>query len=162
MNAKFVITMPASKGGFHSGSSRQHLEAIVTLGTSNIRWSANLNSTSSAQMAERLSVPDFVMSEVKEYMSKLYDLKDTDRVFPLTKSYINNAMARACKKSGVKKIRIHDIRHSHASYLINLGCAPLLISERLGYEKSTDHLKHLLPPVSEQASGSGGYDTEPA
>ena len=64
-------------------------------------------------------IPDFVMNEVKDYMSKLYDLKDTDRVFPFTKSYINNAMARACKKSGVKKIRIHDIRHSHASYLIN-------------------------------------------
>ena len=140
--------MPASKGVFHSGVSRQHLEAIVTLGTSNIRWSANLNSTSSAQMAERLSVPDFVMNEVKKYMSKLYDLKDTDRVFPFTKSYINNAMARACKKSGVKKIRIHDIRHSHASYLINLGCAPLLISERLGHEKAQTTLStysHLYP-----------------
>ena len=140
--------MPASKGGFHSGSSRRHLETIVTLGTSNIRWSANLNSTSSAQMAEKLSVPDFVMSEVKEYMSKLYDLKDTDRVFPFTKSYINNAMERACMKSGVKKIRIHDIRHSHASCLINLGCAPLLISERLGHEKVQTTLStysHLYP-----------------
>lgn len=58
-------------------------------------------------------IPDFVMNEVKDYMSKLYDLKDTDRVFPFTKSYINNAMARACKKSGVKKIRIHDIRHPY-------------------------------------------------
>ena len=47
-------------------------------------------------------------------MLKFYNLKVTDRVFPFTKSYINNAMARACKKSGVKKIRIHDIRHSHA------------------------------------------------
>lgn len=93
-------------------------------------------------------IPDFVMNEVKEYMSKLYDLKDTDRVFPFTKSYINNAMARACKKSGVKKIRIHDIRHSHASYLINLGCAPLLISECLGHEKVQATLStysHLYP-----------------
>jgi integrase len=93
-------------------------------------------------------IPDFVMNEVKDYMSKLYDIKDTDRVFPFTKSYINNAMARACKKSGVKKIRIHDIRHSHASYLINLGCAPLLISERLGHEKIQTTLNtysHLYP-----------------
>lgn len=93
-------------------------------------------------------IPDFVMNEVKEYMSKLYELKDTDRVFPFTKSYINNAMARACKKSGVKKIRIHDIRHSHASYLINLGCAPLLISERLGHEKvqvTLSTYSHLYP-----------------
>jgi integrase len=93
-------------------------------------------------------IPDFVMNEVKDYISKLYDIKDTDRVFPFTKSYINNAMARACKKSGVKKIRIHDIRHSHASYLINLGCAPLLISERLGHEKIQTTLNtysHLYP-----------------
>ena len=93
-------------------------------------------------------IPDFVMNEVKEYMSRLYDLKDTDRVFPITKSYINNAMARACKKSGVKKIRIHDIRHSHASYLINLGCATRLISERLGHEKVQTTLStysHLYP-----------------
>ena len=84
----------------------------------------------------------------KFHMSKLYDLKDTDRVFPFTKSYINNAMKRACTKSGVKKIRIHDIRHSHASYLINLGCAPLLISERLGHEKVQTTLStysHLYP-----------------
>lgn len=90
-------------------------------------------------------IPDFVMNEVKDYMSKLYDLKDTDRVFPFTKSYINNAMERACKKSGVKKIRIHDIRHSHASYLINLGCAPLLISERLGHEKVQTTLTTCIP-----------------
>lgn len=93
-------------------------------------------------------IPDFVMNEVKAYMSKLYDLKDTDRVLPFTKSYINNAMERACKKSGVKKIRIHDIRHSHASYLINLGCAPLLISERLGHKNVQTTLStysHLYP-----------------
>lgn len=43
-------------------------------------------------------IPDFVMNEVKDYMSKPYDLKDTDKVFPFTKSYINNAMERACTK----------------------------------------------------------------
>ena len=93
-------------------------------------------------------IPDFVMSEVKDYIASIYDLGETDRVFPFTKSYINNAMERACKKSGVKKIRIHDIRHSHASYLINLGCAPLLISERLGHEKIQTTLStysHLYP-----------------
>ena len=53
------------------------------------------------------------MNKVKNYMSKLYDLKDTDKIFPFTKSYINNAMERACKKRRVKKICIHDIRHPY-------------------------------------------------
>ena len=51
-------------------------------------------------------------------------------------------------KSKVKKIRIHDVRHSHASYLTNLSCAPLLISERLGHEKVQTTLStysHLYP-----------------
>lgn len=30
-------------------------------------------------------IPDFVMDEVKDYMSKLYDLEDTDRVFPFSR-----------------------------------------------------------------------------
>ena len=57
-------------------------------------------------------------------------------------------MTRVCKKSGVKKIRVHDIRHSHASLLIELGFSPLLISERLGHENVETTLEiyaHLYP-----------------
>jgi integrase len=57
-------------------------------------------------------------------------------------------MARGCKKSGVKKIRVHDVRHSHASLLIELGFSPLLISERLGHENVETTLEiytHLYP-----------------
>ena len=52
----------------------------------------------------------------------------------MTKHYLTHEMDRGCKKSGVKKIRIHDLRHSHANLLIEMGFAPLLISERLGHE----------------------------
>ena len=57
-------------------------------------------------------------------------------------------MKRICKESGVKKIRIHDLRHSHASLLIELGFSPILISERLGHEKiqtTLDIYSHLYP-----------------
>lgn len=61
---------------------------------------------------------------------------------------LQSEMARGCKKSGVKKIRIHDIRHSHASLLIELGFSALLVSERLGHENIETTLKtyaHLYP-----------------
>ena len=35
----------------------------------------------------------------------------------------------------MKKIRVHDLRHSHARLLIETGCQPLLIADRLGHEK---------------------------
>jgi len=57
-------------------------------------------------------------------------------------------MKRVCKKSGLKEIRIHDLRHSHASLLIELGFTPLLISESLGHDKvqtTLDTYSHLYP-----------------
>lgn len=57
-------------------------------------------------------------------------------------------MDRGCKKSNVKRIRLHDLRHSHSSLLIELGFIPLLIAERLGHEKIETTLitySHLYP-----------------
>ena len=57
-------------------------------------------------------------------------------------------MEYGCKASGVKRIRVHDIRHSHASLLVEMGCSPLLIAERLGHEKvqtTMDTYSHLYP-----------------
>ena len=71
------------------------------------------------------------------------------RLFGVTKSYLEKEMQRGVKKSGVKKIRLHDIRHSHASLLISkLGAQPKLVADRLGHEKIQTTLSiysHLYP-----------------
>ncbi|MFR2031715.1 MAG: tyrosine-type recombinase/integrase [Collinsella sp.] len=56
-------------------------------------------------------------------------------------------MERGCKASGVKRIRIHDIRHSHVSLLINMGFSALDIAERVGHEAIdiTYRYAHLFP-----------------
>lgn len=57
-------------------------------------------------------------------------------------------MKRGVEKSGVKRIRIHDIRHSHASLLVEMGFSPLEIADRLGHEKVETTLNtysHLYP-----------------
>ena len=59
---------------------------------------------------------------------------------------------KASALAGIKRIRVHDFRHSHASLLIELGFSPLLISERLGHEKIETTLQiysHLYPSKSE-------------
>ena len=71
-----------------------------------------------------------------------------ERLFPVTKSYLSHEMIRGCKITGAKKIRIHDIRHSHASLLINQGCDALMLADRLGHEKVSTTLNtysHLFP-----------------
>ena len=57
-------------------------------------------------------------------------------------------MKRGRKVSGGKKIRVHDLRHSHASLLVGRGFSPLEIADRLGHEKIETTLNtysHLYP-----------------
>ena len=95
-----------------------------------------------------VTIPQTLANCLKEYMDKRYEIQLYDRLFPYTRSFLNHEMLRGCKKSGVKKIRVHDLRHSHASLLIEMGCQPLLIADRLGHEKIQTPLNtysHLYP-----------------
>ncbi len=53
---------------------------------------------------------------------------------PLPKTTIGRIKNNACKEAGVKQIRIHDFRHTHASMLIEKGVDPLYVKERLGHD----------------------------
>lgn len=92
-----------------------------------------------------LKVPDNYHLEYDAH----YSLKPDDRIFPVTKYYLNHEMERGCKACGVKKIRVHDLRHSHVSLLINMGYTALAIGKRVGHsaEKITYRYAHLFPSV---------------
>ncbi|MCI1982574.1 MAG: site-specific integrase [Oscillospiraceae bacterium] len=103
-----------------------------------------------------IALPLFLCDELRAYMETLYGLHDGDRIFPFTKYFLEHEMKRGCKLSGVKKIRLHDLRHSHASLLIEEGFSPLLIAERLGHENVETTLNtysHLWPHKQEQVAG---------
>lgn len=99
-----------------------------------------------------IMLPDFLVARLEEYVNRLYGRMPNDRLFPITKSCLEKEMNRGTELSGVKKIRIHDLRHSHASLLISkLGVQPKLVSERLGHEKiqtTLDTYSHLYPDQS--------------
>ena len=95
-----------------------------------------------------ITIPEFRAADFNDYMDSLYDLQEDDRLFPITKYYLEHEMQRGIKESGVKRIRVHDLRHSHASMLIELGFSPLEIANRLGHEKVETTLNtyaHLYP-----------------
>ena len=101
-----------------------------------------------------ISLPDFLVEELQEYVGKLYGMTLQDRMFQTTKAYYEHEMIRGVELSGVKKIRIHDLRHSHASLLISkLGAQPNLVADRLGHEKIQTTLStysHIYPEQSRQ------------
>lgn len=54
---------------------------------------------------------------------------------PTQKNTLSHAITRYSKLAGIHRIRLHALRHSHASLLISMGENPLIIKDRLGHEE---------------------------
>ena len=99
-----------------------------------------------------IKMPQFICDEMQDYMGMLYGLKEDERIFTISKSYLHHEMNRGSKVSGVKRIRVHDLRHSHVSLLINMGFTVLAIADRMGHESIdiTYRYAHLFPSEQTQ------------
>ena len=107
-----------------------------------------IQGTKTSRSTRTIVLPEEVMALVKEYSDQLYGLECTDRLFQTSKTQLLRMLRKGCEASGVKRIRVHDLRHSHASLLINLGLPPKVVAERLGHENIQTTLNtysHLYP-----------------
>lgn len=103
-----------------------------------------------------VAIPDFLYDDIQEYISRIYGIQKDDRIFYFTKAALEKDIKRIAEKAGLPKIRVHDLRHSHASLLINMGFDILEISRRLGHEsaKTTmDTYGHLYPDKARKLAG---------
>ena len=94
-----------------------------------------------------IALPRFLAQELQEYMEMEWEPNGDERLFPFTKYALNNTLKTAAKLAGVKEIRVHDLRHSHVSLLINLGFTAVAIADRMGHESVhiTYRYAHLFP-----------------
>ena len=123
----------------------------------------------------------FIYHQIKHFKNGFYDLKTgtserllsmDKKTYEYLKPYIDDAcpfvfggirslpvsniqreLKLAIEKSGVKPIRLHDFRHSHASVLIAAGVPIIAVSKRLGHSsiKTTlDSYAHLLERTEEE------------
>lgn len=92
-------------------------------------------------------MPEFLAEEMNACISSLYGIEEDDRIFQISKHYLHNEMDRGSKAAGVKRIRIHDLRHSHVSLLINQGFSAVDIAARVGHESIdiTYRYAHMFP-----------------
>lgn len=99
-----------------------------------------------------IKMPDFLSDEMQDYIRQLYGIGKNDRIFEITKSYLHHEMDRGAKESGVKRIRIHDLRHSHISLLIEMGFSAVAIADRVGHESIdiTYRYAHLFPSTQSE------------
>ena len=85
------------------------------------------------QSIRKIDIPAFLAEEIKSYTDKFYKLPENERLFPIVAEAIQHKLKKHCVKAGVKRIRLHSLRHSHTAYLIYQGVQPLIIKERLGH-----------------------------
>lgn len=107
-----------------------------------------------------IAMPQFLADEMQDYLKMLYDVGEHNRMFPVTKSYLYREMERGAKAAGVKRIRVHDIRHSAVSLLIDMGFSATAIADRVGHESIdiTYNYAHLFP--SKQAEMASRLNME--
>ena len=108
-----------------------------------------ITSPKTEKSIRKVAIPHFLYNEIQEWMKMLYGLEHDDLLFEFNSNHtLNGVLDRSAEKAGVKRIRVHDLRHSHASLCIESGISILLLSERLGHENIETTLNtysHLYP-----------------
>ena len=100
-----------------------------------------------------VTMPDFLVEELKAYTDKMYELKAEERIFMVTDRAVQKKMKQKADKLNLKHIRVHDLRHSHIAFLIEKGTQPLIISKRVGHDSVTTTMNihgHLYPDKQRQ------------
>lgn len=101
-----------------------------------------------------VTLPPKIANHLQEYINSMIEPQPGERLFEaLNKDILLKTIKRTATAAGLKPIRIHDLRHSHASMLIEMGFSPLVIAERLGHERITTTLQiysHLYPGKSDE------------
>lgn len=123
-----------------------------------------VTSPKTLKSVRKVKMPDLLCDELLDYLSMIYDYDSEGRLFPVTKSSMNRALKKGIKKTGLPEIRVHDLRHSHASLLIHLGYSAIAIADRLGHESIhvTYRYAHLFPSVQDDMANKLNVNMEDA
>lgn len=95
-----------------------------------------------------ITIPSFLCKCLDRHMKRIYGATSDTLLFSSSKNPYLQHMKKHETLAGLHHIRLHDLRHSHASLLIELGFSALLVSERLGHENvstTLDIYSHLFP-----------------
>lgn len=74
---------------------------------------------------------------------------------PFIPDRVSEGFDRRVHKSGLPRIRFHDLRHTHASHLLKAGVNIKIVSRRLGHASvsfTLDKYSHLMPDDDQQAA----------
>ncbi|MDD7793656.1 site-specific integrase [Clostridium sp. 'White wine YQ'] len=119
-----------------------------------------------ASSVRTIALMDTTVNELKKVRKKQLELKlskgleyeyvclwddDARHMLP---DYVSKTFQKLIKKYNFKRIRFHDLRHTHATLLLQQGVHPKIVSERLGHSNismTLDIYSHVLPNMQLEA-----------
>ncbi len=128
-------------------------------------WKLKYVSSPKTETSTRtITMPGETIRSIRKYLEGFYEAPT--RIFEnVSQKILASMMQRYAGKAGVKPIRIHDLRHSHASLLIHRGIPITAIARRLGHKTpkiTLDIYSHVyqdsdeeIAKVLEKDSGTG-------
>lgn len=118
----------------------------ITIGNENSRF-YEITTPKTNSSIRTLPIPDILLRDLNILFRQQQKEKDFKRnwfIFgnaePLTNSTMRARKNKVCKKAGLRKIRLHDFRHSCASLLINSGANITIVAKYLGHTKVDETL----------------------
>ena len=95
-----------------------------------------------------ISISKTLQTEIVEFIQKIPYYDEEDLLFGVSAFSVSNFLTKICKNADVPQIRVHDLRHSHASFLIERSYPVIAIKERLRHKNiqtTLDIYGHLYP-----------------
>ncbi|PLT32534.1 site-specific integrase [Bacillus sp. V5-8f] len=116
-----------------------------------------------------ITITPFLTKELKKLYKKQLENKlsfgssyqDQGLVFsqvngnPLQPSEVSKKFLKAIEAANLHRIRFHDLRHTHATLMLQQGVHPKVVSERLGHSTisiTLDIYSHVLPNMQKEAA----------
>ena len=132
-----------------------YIKISKTISKEKINGERVITSPKTKSSNRKILLDDEVLNELLEYKTYCEKKIHFDKKWfifgdlkPLSPTTIERHKNNYCDKAGVKKIRIHDFRHSHASLLISRGVPITVVQARLGHSNPSITLQiysHMMP-----------------
>lgn len=114
-----------------------YINNILTINKSyqRLRGKEVINRPKTDTSIRDITIPQFILDMLDTYLETLYDYQPDDRIFPnVRKDTLAKQLQMISKHTDLPRIRVHDLRHSHASLLIKQGVNFKVIQQRLGHK----------------------------
>lgn len=136
-------------------------EAAVRQTVVSHNYAIGMSEPKTARGRRVVALDDHTVAALETYKEERAPADDDELLFcyrtgtPLNPIDISKRFIRLSKRAGLKRIRLHDLRHTHATLALQAGIHPKIVSERLGHSTislTLDIYSHAIPHLQKEAA----------